>query len=267
MGCGKVGARLGERLVRAGGQVLALRRDPTALPEAFTPLAVDLRKPVDKPLPEVDALVITLPPGQPAGPGQEDDYLVALKNLAAALPSIPRRVVLVSSTRVFEGRPGPTSLTEDDAPAPVSARGRTLRAGELLAADLFGAHILRPAGIYGPGREMLVRKVLEGAPVDYSRRTNRIHETDLVRALHALLLAQDSPAILHAVDQAPVPLGEVVTCIAHLLHMPAPPETHPETAGGTVLDGARLLRFLGTLNYPTFRTGYEEIIAARADHS
>jgi nucleoside-diphosphate-sugar epimerase len=265
VGCGKLGTHLGKRLVQAGADVFALRRDPAALPEAFAALAVDLREPVRRQLPEVEAMVITLPPGRPAAPDRQDDYLAALKNLAAALPSIPRRVVFVSSTRVFEGRTEPRALTEADAPAPVSARGRTLRDGELLAADLFNAHILRPAGIYGPGREMLVRKVLEATPVQYAKRTNRIHETDLVRTLHALLLDQDPPRILHAVDQSPAPLGEVVTYIAHQLGLPAPPRIQPEVASGTVLDGTRLIDLLGALRYPTFQAGYGELIAARGD--
>src|SRR5690606_14907224 len=104
---------------------------------------------------------ITLTPALTA-PGVPDGYLAALRNLAAALPRIPQRVLLVSSTRVFEGRPGERTLTEEDPPAPASARAETLLAGERLATELFGAHIVRPAGIYGPGRERLLRIVLAG---------------------------------------------------------------------------------------------------------
>lgn len=267
MGCGKLGTRLGQRLIEDGGEVFALRRTVESLPAAFTALAADLRKPIPWELPAVEAMIITLPPGQPSAPGQDDVYLASLNNLAAALPAIPRRVVLVSSTRVFENRTDPRVLTEADAPAPVTARGRTLREGELLAADLFDAHLVRPAGIYGTGREMLVRKVLEGTPVQYARRTNRIHETDLVRTLEALLVVEEPPRILHAVDQSPATLGEVVTYIAHRLGLPAPPRIQPEVTSGTVLDGSQLLTLLGTLQYPTFQAGYDHLLTARADQT
>ncbi|SFS17989.1 Nucleoside-diphosphate-sugar epimerase [Agrococcus baldri] len=287
VGCGKVGTRLGERLVGAGAQAFALRRTTAALPPSLSPLQVDLLAPPPRELPAADAMVITLTPAL-AAPGVPDGYLAALRNLAAALPRIPQRVVLVSSTRVFEGRPGERQITEGDPPAPASARAETLLAGERLAAELFGAHIVRPAGIYGPGRERLLRIVLAGEPVDYARRTNRIHETDLVRALQAMLTAEAPPGLVHAVDAAPAPLGDVVTHIARRLGVAPPPRSEPETrdagtaAGavrsgavrsgtvqsgarlsGTVLSGALLRTLLPTLRYPTFESGYDELVAMR----
>jgi nucleoside-diphosphate-sugar epimerase len=262
VGCGKLGTRLGQRLAETGREVFALRRNTAALPAGFSTLAVDLRDPVQRALPDVDAMVITLTPGTQGTAGQPDGYCASLQNLAAALPGVPRRVVFVSSTRVLEGRTDRRALTEADAPAPGTARGRTLRDGELLASDLFGAHIVRPAGIYGPGREMLVRKVIEGTPVQYAKRTNRIHETDLVRTLEALLGAADPPRLVHAVDQGPAALGEVVAYIARRLGLPAPPRAQPEVASGTILNGARLLGLLGTLRYPTYESGYGHLTAA-----
>jgi nucleoside-diphosphate-sugar epimerase len=262
-GCGKVGTRLGKRLAHAGAEVFALRRSTAALPAAFSALPVDLREPVQRELPRVDAMVVTLTPDIQEAPDGSEGYLAALRNLATALPAKPQRVVFVSSTRVFEGRTDERPLTETDSPAPVTPRARTLRDGELLASELFDAHIVRPAGIYGPGREMLVRKVTEGAPVQYAKRTNRIHETDLVRTLQTLLFAENPPSILHAVDQAPASLGEVVTYIAHRMGLQPPPRIEPEVASGTVLSGALLLSLLGTLQYPTFEAGYDHVIATR----
>ena len=92
--------------------------------------------------------------------------------------------------------------------------------GEETARDLFGAVILRPAGIYGPGRDHLIRTVLEGRPVEHGRRTNRIHEVDLARAILALLSSPAPPALLHAADGAPALLGEVVAHLAQRLGVP-----------------------------------------------
>lgn len=266
VGCGKIGTRLGQLLVDGGGEVLGLRRTRSAVPAAFTALAVDLSKPVQQALPVVDSMVITLPPARSAGSGPDDTYRLALHHLAAALPAVPPRVVFVSSTRVFDGQQGDRALTEADRPAPSSARARMLRAGEQLATELFDALIVRPAGIYGPGRELLLRKVLEGTAVQYSRRTNRIHETDLVRTLQAVLSAPTPPRVLHAVDQSPAPLGDVVTYIAGRLGLPPPPRIEPSVVSGTVLDGARLLRLLGALQYPTFQAGYDHLITTRDRH-
>lgn len=267
VGCGKLGTRLGQRLVDAGGEVYALRRNTAVLPETFSALSVDLKEPVRRQLPDVDAMVITLPPGRSPNPGQPDGYLTALKHLAAALPSVPQRVVFVSSTGVFDNNTKGQMITEDDTPTPTSPRGRRLREAELLASSLFNAHIVRPAGIYGPGRDVLVRKVLESTPTDYPKRTNRIHETDLVRALAAMVAAQDPPGVVHAVDQDPAPLGEIVTFIAHRLGLPPPPDIQPAVASGKVLSGALLLTLVSGLKFPSFKAGYDDILATRSEET
>lgn len=260
VGCGRVGTRLGRHLLTSGGEVLALRRDTSGLPAEFTSTAADLREPLADGLPAVDAMVITLTPSMGGDP---DGYLNTLRNLAAALPSVPPRVIFVSSTGIFEGRYAGRPLTEADIPAPATARGILLRDGELLATELFDALIVRPAGIYGPGREMILRKVLERSPIRYRQRTNRIHEVDLVRALAWLLTTEAPPRVLHAVDREPAPLGEVATFVAAQLGLPAPPEVETREAGGTVLDGSLLHDLLGSLHYPTFREGYAGIIAEK----
>ncbi|MEV4777216.1 sugar nucleotide-binding protein [Microbacterium sp. LWH12-1.2] len=263
VGCGKLGIKVGERLVAEGVEVLAMRRSSAELPDGFSVIADDLRVARSRALPPCDSVVITLPPDAEERDGS-DIYSAALTNLADALPSLPSRVVFVSSTRVFEGRAGTAPLSESDAAAPAGARARALLAGEALAAELFGAVTVRPAGIYGPGRDSLIRRVRGHAPVDYSRRTNRIHEDDLVGLLHAMLWAETPPALIHAVDTEPALLGEVVTFIADRLGVEPPPRVVPEVGGGTVLDGQLLVDFLGSLRFPSFREGYAQMLGESA---
>lgn len=263
VGCGKLGIKLGERLIADGVEVFAMRRSSAELPAGFSVITDDLRVARRRALPACDSVVITLPPDAEAR-AEADIYSAALTNLADALPSLPSRVVFVSSTRVFEGRAGTTPLSESDAAAPAGARARALLAGEALAAELFGAVTVRPAGIYGPGRDSLIRRVRERASVDYSRRTNRIHEDDLVGLLHAMLWAETPPALIHAVDREPALLGEVVTFIADRLGVEPPPRVVPEVGGGTVLDGRLLVDFLGALRFPTFREGYAQMLGESA---
>ncbi len=262
VGCGKIGIRLGEGILADGGEVSAIRRSASGLPERFTVISADLEQPLDRALPEVDSLVITLPPSR-AGSDRGSLYPLALPAIAEALPSLPSRAIFVSSTRVFEGRPGPDPLTEADETATTSPGGAALVEGERLARELFGAVVVRPAGIYGPGRDSLIRRVLAGDAVDITRRTNRIHETDVVRLLDALLRAEDPPSLVHGVDRAPVALGDVAAFLADELGVQPPPALDPPVGGGTVLDGSLLLSLLGELRYPTFREGYAEMIAER----
>lgn len=265
VGCGALGTALGERLVAAGDEVTAIRRDATGLPSSFSAVEADLRHPLPASLPQFDSVVITLPPGIS---GEGSIYPAALAHIAEALPATPERVLFVSSTRVFEGyaseafggADGRAPLTELDEPRPTGERGESLLDGERRAVDLLGAVIVRPAGIYGPGRDSLIRRVREGAPVDHERRTNRIHEHDLVRLLEVLLRAEAPPALVHAIDQEPAQLGEVVAHIAARLGVPIPPQSAGDAGGGTVLDGARAHALLGELAYPTFREGYDAML-------
>lgn len=254
VGFGKLGARLAPRLIADGGEVVALRRNEAALPPGVAAVVGDLAAPLPEPLPAVDAVVITLPPGEGSSA-----YPAMLGHLFAALPSRPSRTVFVSSTGVFDGPGSPVPLTERDAPEPTTDRGRGLREGERAASDLFDAVVVRPAGIYGPGREFLVRRVREGAAVTHRRRTNRIHESDLVRTLDLLLRLPEPPSLVHAVDERPVPLGDVVAFLARRLGVPVPPDDGGD-ASGHVYDGALLRSLLGPLEFPTFEEGYAAML-------
>ena len=257
VGFGKLGRRLALRLVADGGEVIALRRSEGELPEGVSGIRADLSAPLTEPLPTVDAMVITLPPG-----GSVDSYRRALSHLRAALPAVPARAVFVSSTGVFEATASEHPITEQDEPVPASDRSRGLYDGERAAIELFSAVVVRPSGIYGPGRGFLLRQVREHKPVNHRRRTNRIHEVDLVRALDLLVRMPEPPALVHAVDQAPAPLGDVVAHIALRLGVDAPPDDPSAEPTGLVHDGSLLLSVLGGLDYPTYVEGYDEMIAA-----
>ena len=257
VGYGRVGARAGEELRARCGEVIALRRSTEHAHDGIRGVRADLSEAPAEALPESQAMVITLPPPQ-------QGYRGVLENLAAALPRVPERTVFVSSTRVFDGDaeaadPAPL-LTEQDPPSPRSERARALREGERIAEDLFGALVVRPAGIYGPGRDRLLRTVREGRPVQHRRRTNRIHEVDLARALVAMLEHPQPPPLLHAVDGAPARLGEVVTFLAARLGVDPPPAAAEDPGHGTRLSGALLRTVLSDLAHPDFRSGYAQML-------
>lgn len=255
VGYGKLGSRLAASLTADGTEVFALRRTTSELPAGVSGITADVSFPLTAELPAVDSMVVTLPPGE-----RVDGYRRVLRHLADALPGIPSRTVFVSSTGVFAGAGAAHVLTENDEPALTTDRARALRDGELAAQEMFSAIVLRPAGIYGPGRDFLIRRVREHAGVDYQRWTNRIHETDLVRTLEELLRMPEPPSLLHALDEKSAPLGEVATFIADTLGVAPPPDLDAPGPTGHVLDGSLLRRVLGTLEYPTYVAGYREMI-------
>ncbi|MGG1909497.1 hypothetical protein AB1285_21165 [Microbacterium sp. NRRL B-14842] len=90
------------------------------------------------------------------------------------------------------------------------------------------------------------------------RRTNRIHETDLVRALDLLLRTPEPPALVHAVDRAPAPLGDVMTFSPTASVCRYRPTTAVRRAASSTT--ARSCVRSRDLAYPTYEDGYTEMI-------
>lgn len=274
-GCGDLGTRLGLRLVDQGHQVIGLRRRVVELPDAFETISMDLSRlgapdcdradvPVrsDSRLDALDAVVITLTPDEPTRTGYERSYLHGLRGLARVLESQPGQVVLVSSTRVLAEDPT-RMITEDDQLAPGSGPGEVLAAAESEAAELFDhLTIVRPAGIYGPGRTRLIDSVRRGQQFNHQRWTNRIHRDDLVHGLERLALDSKPPDLVHAVDSLPAQMGDVAAFIADRLGVPVPGHVEDEKPGGKRIDGTRFGSLVCELGYPTYRDGFASMLPA-----
>lgn len=271
-GCGDLGTALGRRLVERGWHATGVRRRPDHLPAEISPFALDLTDPGTVALPSADAVVITLTADGRDAEAYERTYLGALRGLHGALrtgsdsgESVPPRVVLVSSTGVLGGGEGEV-VTEETPPSPERDTARVLLAAEELAAELFpGLVIVRPAGIYGPGRTSLIDRVRRGDALAHDRMTNRIHRDDLVTVLQTVLELPEPPALLHAVDTEPAVLGDVATHIAGLLGVPVPPDSSASSEGGPrgkVLDASLMHGFVGELQYPTYREGYDALLSS-----
>ncbi|WP_158497528.1 sugar nucleotide-binding protein [Microbacterium sp. C448] len=260
VGCGRLGTALGRLVLADGGAVIGIRRNPGNLPEAFTTIAADVTQPLDIALPPIDSIVFTLPPGSRATGPDDDTYQRALANVDSALAARPSRVVFVSSTRVFEGAAASQTIDEGSQPAPRSERAESLLAGERLAVELFGAHVIRPAGIYGDGRNSLTERVRVGEELDGNRLTNRIHQDDLARGIYTVLRSPSPPPLLHATDDHPAPLRDVATFIAATLGVDPPPFADATDVSGRRMSGALFRATVGGLTYPDYRAGYSHIL-------
>jgi nucleoside-diphosphate-sugar epimerase len=273
-GCGDLGTRLGLSLVDQGHEVIGLRRRVAELPDAFETISMDLARfgapgssRADYPdrsesrLEAIDAVVITLTPDEPTRAGYEHSYLCGLRGLARVLESQPGRVILVSSTRVLAEGPAEV-ITEDTPIARARGPGEVIAEVEAEAAEFFDhLAIVRPAGIYGPGRTRLINTVRQGQRLNHQRWTNRVHRDDLVRGLERLTLDTEPPDLVHAVDSLPAQMGDVAAFIADRLGVPIPGHVEDERPGGKRIDGARFDSLVGGLRFPTYRDGFASLLA------
>lgn len=270
-GCGYVGTELGLRLAAAGHRVWGLRRSPEELPAPIRPIAADLTRRAELTrLPDdLDAVVYAASADSGEPEAYRAAYVTGLENLLAALGPATARLVFVSSTAVYGGHAG-AEVDDDTPPDPDGFRGEILREAELIARSWSGTGVaVRASGIYGPGRDRILRRAVEtGGVLDGPDRwTNRIHRDDLAAALRHVL-ERDAPASVYlASDREPVRLSTLLEWLAGRL------ETSTATTGGATVDDTiagkrcrprRLLAEGFSFRFPTWREGYGSMLAGAA---
>ena len=262
-GSGDLGTRIGLGMAAAGAQVFALSRRGSP-PAPLSSLHADVTEPSSLGVVPraITTLVYCL---SPAGPGlaeYERVYVGGLRNLLAALAPVRPRVLFISSTAVYPEDTG-RLVDETSDCQPSVGKGRVLRAAEAIA---LAAHpdslVLRLGGIYGPGRERLLRMARGQAelPPDAARIGNRIQVEDAARAA-CHLLRGGQRGVFNGVDDRPASTLEVVAWIAAQLGRPATPVPAGDRPTGKAVSNARLRATGFVPEYPDYRSGYGALLA------
>jgi len=258
-GCGDLGNRLAARL--SGWTVHGLRRNVSRLAAGIVPLRADLSQPstLGAVAGDWDAVIYTATPGERTPEGYRQAYVTGMQELLKRVRV--GRLIMVSSTAVF-GQDDGSWVDEASATEPRRFNGEILLEAERIAADA-GGIVIRFSGIYGPGREYLVRKVVKG-PVECRRDppiwTNRIHSEDCAAALAHLLELEHPEALYLASDARPAPRWDVLQWLAERLDAAGPVEAPDDAGQGKRIDANRLFDSGFALQYPDYRAGYGEIL-------
>lgn len=191
-----------------------------------------------------------------------------------------RRIVYLSTIGVY-GDHGGAWIDEATPAEPTSERGRVrlgVEAGWLALGRPDGpsVHVLRLAGIYGPGRNAL-RDLADGEArriVKPGQVFNRIHAADIAGAIGAAFAFGGPGRVWNVTDDEPAPAPDVVAYAAALAGVPPPPEiafakadlspmARSFYAANRRVSNQALKRDLGLrLAYPTFRDGLDALWAS-----
>jgi len=206
----------------------------------------------------------------PAGRTQaayEAIFIQGWKNLWAGLKQHPARSLVVSSTAVF-GEDSGGIVNEETDPRPTGFNGKVLLEMEQLAGRCTDKLVVvRISGIYGPGRERLIRLAAsDGLEIqqDPPSFTNRIHRDDAAAALKHLLEIDNPHALYVATDDRPAPRFEVVNWLARVQGYASPRGLRDEsTARGKRVSNQRLRDSGFKLSYPDYQAGYAAVLEQR----
>lgn len=275
-GCGDIGIRLAERLVEQNHRVVGIRRNPPdhwhgewsffqadlTQPNSFSSLPLDF-----------DEVVFMPTPGQRSMASYEAVYTTALDNLVNhfAKAMHPPHWFFVSSTSVY-GQSNGEWVDEDAVAEAITPTGRLIRHTEIrLLTDLPETTVIRFSGIYGPGREFLLKSAHQTPEIAFNPPyyTNRIHQDDCAGVLAYLIdmrLKHEKLASHYlASDDCPAPLWEVVTWMTEQLGC-RPPVAKPPSNQLDLnkrCNNGRLKALGYRFIYPDYRTGYLPIIQKR----
>lgn len=255
-GAGDVGARLAALQSAQGHEVVALRRRDREVPGARL-LRADLgtgegfaqlpRRP--------DALVFCAAPDARDEAAYRRLYLDGLRRLLDAVDT--PRLLFVSSTAVYAQDAGEW-VTETSVAEPDAFNGRVLRASEQELDAHPGGIVLRLSGLYGPGREALLRKARSGE-ANRPHWTNRIHVDDAAAALSHLLALATPQRLYLGNDDVPALEQDVQAWMRAQEGLPEVAASGGPASGRRVAN-TRLRASGWTPRHPDFRAGYNGLL-------
>lgn len=230
-GCGFLGEAAADFFSATGWRVAALTasgESATRLGETkpYPVLAADIGADLGTTRADLgafDFIVHCASSGRGGAEAYERVYVGGVRRLRQAFPEA--RLLFTGSTSVYAQTDG--SWVDEASPAePDRETGRRLLEAERIALAE-GGNVLRLAGIYGPGRSVLLRKFREGSAVleaGGGRWINQIHRDDAVGALAAVMERGLRGEVYNVADNQPATQREVYGWIAEFLDAPLPPE-------------------------------------------
>ncbi|MEM9305419.1 MAG: NAD-dependent epimerase/dehydratase family protein [Pseudomonadota bacterium] len=266
-GCGDVGTAAGLALARSGWAVTGLRRNVAAIPDPIRGLSVDLLDPasLDTVAGAWDALIYCPTPVERSEAGYRAIFVDGLRNVLKKVTAA--RLLFVSSTAVYGQNDG-SVVDEASVTEPAGFNGRILLEAEAVAhAGAAEPVAVRFGGIYGPGRERLLRVASRGPANEVvavpPQWTNRMHREDCGATLAWLTELAAPERCYNGVDDASVPRHEVLAWIAETLGVQGPTLTRGDGGSqGKRVSNARLRASGFACRYPDYRAGYGPMIAA-----
>lgn len=267
VGLGDLGGRIASQAIDASFDVWGLRRGSN-VPQGVQLIQHDASQtwPV-LPTSPSDIVLCLSPTGREASAYRKAYFDVAHQALRALHQHPEAHVWLISSTGVYGQSKGewvdeqsPRCPKRETAKVLVDAENVWLESEQPVT-------ILRPSGLYGPGRFFLIRQAQQGIlpPKEPAIFTNRIHIEDAARAVMHLIVRRHQGLSIareyNLTDTEPAPLDEILAWLQGQLGISSTQVT-PIYRDSKRVRHTRLKETGFVWRYPDYRAGYEEILNA-----
>lgn len=221
IGAGYLGARIAETFLTSGWTVtpVSLSGGEGTVSADVSDLESVRRLAGEYPMP--DYIVHCAASGRGGPDAYRSVYVEGCRNLVQQFPGVP--LLFTSSTSVYAQTDG-SVVTEENPAEPDRETGRLLLEAESIALSS-GGTVARLAGIYGPGRSVILKKFLNGEAMieeDGRRFLNQIHRDDAARAVLALA-ETGAKGIFNVSDSAPLTQLDCYQALAARFDRPLPP--------------------------------------------
>ena len=281
LGCGYLGKKLASSCLDLGWEVSAFTRNEATASE-LTCLGVHhvvtgkleergWHNQIDG---EQDYIVNCVGASSPTLDGYQQSYLQGMKSVRAWLSSQQDfTFIFTSSTSVYPQCDGEV-VDEKSSHEKVSARGQILLDAEDVCmsqnTESKKCFVLRLAGLYGPGRHLLIDKVKAGEALKGrgDRTLNLCHRDDAVTAILAVLKKSPTLArgkIFNVSDNEWAERREIVKWIAHHLELDVPSFDKLEREGtpNRKVSSQLIRNEIGWRPvYDSFKKAYQEMLAS-----
>ena len=281
LGCGYLGKKLASSCLDLGWKVSAFTRNKNTATE-LTDLGVhhvvtgkleerDWHSQIDG---KQDYIVNCVGASSPTLEGYQQSYLQGMKSVSNWLSHQQNSTfIFTSSTSVYPQSDGEV-VDEDSGHGKVSARGQVLLDAEEVCmgqnTESRKCFVLRLAGLYGPGRHLLIDKVKAGEALKGrgDRTLNLTHRDDAVGAILAVLKkshALSCGKIYNVSDNEWAERRAIVGWIANHLDLDAPVFDKLEREGtpNRKVSSQLIRKEVGWQPvYDSFKKAYQEMLAS-----
>ena len=274
-GCGYLGQTLALQLLNDSHRVIGVKRHTLQHPDLqadddFTFMLADIANLRLQDIEPADIAVYCPSPDTADIASYQTTYLTNAKHMLSLCYQAQKKptFIYLSSTGVYHTNDG-SWVDENTHCDPTDARYQAIiQAEHILTKAYHRTIIVRSSGIYGPNRYPLLQALLkqQSHVCHRTRYSNRVHVTDLARAIYHIMHLKQPDALYVVSDTSPTPINHIIAWLSTTLGKAIPEarvdhsEDQNDHKTNKRVSSQRLIETGFHFEYPSYKQGFKSIL-------